>query len=78
MMNGLFWVGLIRGGTGIVLRMATWRTFLDRYAKLHSSVPPRSWLWTRDSDPDVERSRLIMVAGSILAVVGIVLMFAAN
>lgn len=60
---------------GIGIRLFGWRPYLQRHARRYQDAPPRGWLWTSVDDPEVERWRRIMVAGSILSIGGSVSLF---
>jgi hypothetical protein len=61
---------LVGSGTRIVM----YRRYMEAHVHRYGNVPPRSWLWTPVDDPAVERLRRVMVAGSVIAIVGLVVL----
>jgi hypothetical protein len=55
---------------GIGIRLFAWRTYLEHHVFRYHEAPPAGWLWTRDEDPFVERWRLTLVIGTVLALGG--------
>jgi hypothetical protein len=71
---GTIWflgIVLVIVGVGIRLRVA--RQYIDLHVTRYGGAPPRGWLWTRVDDPEVERSRRTMAAGSLVAIAGAIL-----
>ena len=73
-MSWLQSLGTVVALIGIAIRLMTWRRYFDLYSATRRSAPPRSWLWTRDPDPAIERARMPLVVGSVVAIVGFVLL----
>jgi hypothetical protein len=71
-MDTLDWIGAVLVLVGILTRLATWRRYVDSFAAAYGSAPPRAWLLARDTNPEVERARLPLALGTVVAVVGIV------
>ena len=65
-------VALVLGGIGI--RLATYRSYTEAHVHRYRGIPPRNWLWTAVDDPAVEGLRRRMAAGSLLAILGLVLL----
>ena len=59
---------------GIGIRLVTYRQYMEAHFQRYGNVPSRGWLWTPADDPAVERLRRIMAAGSLLAILGLVVL----
>lgn len=64
-------LGTVIALIGIAIRLVMWRRYFDLYTATRRSTPPRSWLWTRDPDPAIEKARFPLLVGSVIAVAGI-------
>ena len=63
-------IGTIVFLIGVFVRIATSRKYVNAYTAAYGSAPPRSWLTARDPDPTVERARLPLALGTLIAMVG--------
>lgn len=72
----MFYVAIVLVLVGVGIRIAKSRQYLDLYARRYSSAPPKSWLWTRDPDPEIERVRRVLAVATVMVVVGLVLQVA--
>ena len=74
-MSPFTWLVIALMFAGIAIRLFRWRPYLEQHVRRYDAMPPRGWLWTPVDDPEVERSRRLMVLGSILAIGGSVGLF---
>jgi hypothetical protein len=74
---GTIWLlGIVLVILGVGIRFRVARQYLDLHARRYGGAPPRGWLWTKVDDPEVERARRSMAAGSLLAIAGAILVIA--
>jgi hypothetical protein len=65
-------IALVLVGLGI--RLATYRSYMEAHVHRYGGIPPRDWLRRPVDDPAVEALRRRMAAGSLLAILGLVLL----
>lgn len=61
-------LALLIGGVGV--RMRSSKRYVDLFVARHQHTPGRSWLWTRDTDPDVEQLRRQTARATLIAIAG--------
>ena len=55
---------------GLAIRISTTRRFLELYRERYKEFVPRSWMFKRLDDPEVEKARLRPVVGNLLVLAG--------
>ena len=63
---------------GLAIRISTSGRYIDAYWKVYRSHPTRTWMFHGVSDAEVERLRRFAASGSVLMIVGVlILLFSA-
>ncbi len=62
---------------GLAVRIATSRSYIGAHWKAYGAHPGRMWMFHSVSNPEVERLRRYAAFGSVLMIVGVLLLLVA-